>query len=46
MHFCLFQDGSTNSSPVFSSAENILDKSKLVVRYLLSVLQNFKLSWD
>lgn len=33
-HFSLLQDGSTNSSPVFSSAENSFDKSKLVVRDL------------
>lgn len=38
MHFFSPQDGSTNSSPVFSSAENSFDKSKLVVRDLLSRL--------
>lgn len=38
----LLQDGSTNSSPVFSSAENSFDKSKLVVRDLFSILQNLK----
>lgn len=38
----LLQDGSTNSSPVFSSADNSFDKSKLVVRDLFSILQNFK----
>lgn len=31
VHFC-FQDRSTNSSPVISSAEQSFDKSKLVVR--------------
>jgi len=29
---CLLQDGSTNSSPVFSSADNSFEKSRLVVR--------------
>lgn len=44
MHFFSPQDGSTNSSPVFSSAENSFDKSKLVVRdLLLRLLHNMPL---
>uniref|UniRef100_A0A3Q3W8W3 GRAM domain-containing protein n=1 Tax=Mola mola TaxID=94237 RepID=A0A3Q3W8W3_MOLML len=36
------EDGSTNSSPVFSSAENILDKSKLVGSWVWNVTEKAK----
>lgn len=39
---CLFQDASTNSSPVFSSAENSFEKGKLVVRDFFLILQNLR----
>lgn len=41
----LIQDGSTNSSPIFSSAENSFDKSKLVVRERFSIKQICRMHW-
>lgn len=38
----LLQEGSTNSSPIFSSGENSFDKSKLVVRKLKPAFLNMR----